>query len=509
MTTILEPQQHVLPGRPDRSARPTRPWVVLAVLGIAQLMLVLDATVVDIALPRAQAALHFSDADRQWVVTAYSLGFGSLLLLGGRLADMFGRRRMFVVGLGGFAAASALGGMAGNFAVLVSARALQGGFGAMLAPAALSLLTVTFTEPAARARAFGFFGAISAAGGSIGLMLGGALTQYFSWRWVMDVNVVIAAGGLFAAASVLPADRGSRRHRALDVPGVLLGMSGVFAVVYGFSRAANGSSLSAALEPLTLAFVAAGLALLAGFVVVERRTAQPLLPMRIVLDRNRAGAYASMFLSAIGVFGVLLFLTYYLETVLGYTPVGTGLAFLPMAATVALVGGIASGALITRVSARVIMPPGLLLTGIGLAMLTRIGVQPHYTSAVLPATIVTAVGLGLVFAPSFNLGTAGVDESDAGVASATIHVAQQIGGSIGGALLNTVATTAAARYLTTHALSGHPASLQAHAAVHSYAVVFGVCAAALALAAVVVGALLNPSRRASAYVVEAPDPLAE
>lgn len=494
MTTLVEAQR-----QPLLAARhpPPRQGLVLAVLGIGQLMLVLDATVVNIALPRAQVALGFSDADRQWVVTAYSLAFGSLLLIGGRLADTFGRRRMFLIGLVGFATASALGGFAGNFAMFVSARALQGAFGATLAPAALSLLTVAFTEPTARARAFGCFGAISAAGGSVGLMLGGTLTEYFSWRWVMYVNIVISVGGLLGAGT-LPADRRQRpRQRGGDVPGAVLAVTGVFAVVYALSRATSGKGVATALNPVTVSLLVVGLVLLAGFVLVGRRAPHPLLPLRIVLDRHRGGAFAAMFLSAIGVFGILLFLTYYLETTHGYSPVKTGMAFLPMAVTMVVVGSAGNAALMERIGPRAMVPTGLLTAGAGMAMLARVGVDSHYASTVLPATLVTAVGLGLLFAPCFNLATAGVDESDAGVASATVHVAQQVGGSIGTALLNTIATTAAAGYVTSHAVGRPTPDVELHAAVHSYAVVFGVAAAALGVAAAVVAAVLNPARRSA------------
>lgn len=473
---------------------PNRPWRVVAVLGLAQLMLVLDATVVTIALPRAQAALGFSNADRQWIVTAYSLGFGGLLLVGGRLADAFGRKRMFLVGLAGFATASALGGAAGNFATLAAARALQGAFGAVLAPATLALLTVTFTEPAARARAFGCFGAISAAGGSVGLILGGALTEYLDWRWVMYINVVIAAGGLLGTG-LLPRDHRPRRHYAggADVAGTLLVVSGVVAVVYGLAHAAGGR-VSAAFSPVTMLLVAAGLTLLTGLVIVERRATRPLLPLHVVLDRDRGAAFAAMFLSAIGVFGILLFLVYYLEATLGYTPVRTGLAFLPMAATMVVVVVVANAPIAARISMRAMLPTGLLVAGVGMAMLTRISMRPHYPSTVLPATLVTAVGLGLVFAPCFNLGTAGVDESETGVASAAVHVAQQIGGAIGTALLNTIATTVAARYIAAHDAPAPTRGELARAAVHSYAVVFGLAAATFGVAALVVAALLNPAR---------------
>jgi EmrB/QacA subfamily drug resistance transporter len=471
------------PGTPPHRVRS---WWVLAVLSGAQLMLALDATVVNIALPRAQAALGFSDADRQWIVTAYSLAFGGLLLLGGRLADLFGRRRLFLIGLVGFACASAIGGLARTLADLVVARALQGGFGAMLAPAALSLLTLSFTEPADRARAFGCFAAVSSAGGSVGLVLGGLLTEYVGWRWVMYVNVVIAVVVVLAAWPLLPTDR-SNRHRSLDVPGALLAVTGGFTVVYGFSRAAAASGLSGV---ASWWWLGAGPVLLAAFVLVERRAPEPLLPLRIVFDRDRGGATAAMFLSATGVFGILLFLTYYLERIQRYSPVETGLAFLPMTVTMIAVGGLGTAAVSARLGPQRMVPLALLTAGVGTAMLARIGVESHYAVTVLPATVMTGLGLGLLFAPCFDLGTAGIDEADTGTASATLHVAQQLGGSIGMVLLNAVATTVAAG----HVEASTPTVVVSHAAVHSYSVVFGAVSLTFGAAAVVVGALLTGRR---------------
>jgi EmrB/QacA subfamily drug resistance transporter len=496
MTTIIEdPQRFATTASP-----PVRhsPWLVLFALGLAQLMLVLDATVVNIALPRAQHALRFSDADRQWVVTAYSLAFGSLLLLGGRLGDIVGRRRIFVIGLVGFATASAIGGLATSFTMLVAARVVQGASGAMLAPAALAGIAAAFTDAHERARAFGVFGAISASGASIGLILGGALTEYLSWRWVMYVNVVIAAIALVAGGALMPAEDGPRRRKAIGSPGAALATGGVFAIVYGFSRAGTGKGVSELLAPLTLGFVVAGAVLVAAFARMQTRVADPMLPPHIVRDRDRLGAYAAMFISAVGVFGVLLFLTYYLQGSLGYSPVRTGLAFLPMALTVIVMGGFVQVALSARVSHRTTLPAGLVLAGIGMALLTRVGAEPHYVSVVLPAILVMGVGLGLVYAPSFNMATTGVAESDVGVASATIHVAQQIGGSIGTALLNSVATSVATTYVLAHMSHGPLAAVQSQAAIHSYTIAFWICAASFALAAVTVAVILRRPARSRA-----------
>ncbi len=468
-----------------------RRWWILAVLGLAQLMVVLDSTVVSIALPHAQSDLHFSNSDRQWIVTAYSLAFGSLLLLGGRLADTFGRKRVFLTGVIGFASASAIGGAAVSFGMLVAARAVQGAFGALLAPTALSLLTTTFTHPSERGKAFGIYGGIAAAGASVGLLLGGFLTQYLDWRWTMYVNVVIAVIVTSGGAALLAPHAAEVRQR-IDRLGTVLAGVGLFSLVYGFAHAATKSGSAGWTDPQTLGFLVAGLVLLVAFVIAELRVVHPLLPMRVVTDRNRGGAYGAMFLASVGMFGVFLFLTYYLETVLGYSPVRTGLAFLPLTGAVLVSSALANTVLLTRVSPRVLIPLGLLTAAAGMALLTRIGLHSSYASTILPPLLLLAAGLGLVFAPSFSLGTLGVAGGDAGVASATINVAQQIGGSIGTALLNSIATSAAATYVATHAATTPRPLLAASAAVHSYTVAFWVGAAVFVLAAAIVGPLLRP-----------------
>jgi EmrB/QacA subfamily drug resistance transporter len=456
-------------------------------------MVVLDTTIVNIALPHAQTSLHFTDGQRQWIITAYSLAFGSLLLLGGRLADDFGRKRVFLTGVIGFAAASALGGAATSFGMLVAARAIQGAFGALLAPAALSLLTTTFTHPKERGKAFGIYGGIAGAGASLGLLLGGVLTEYLNWRWTMYVNIVFAVaaavGGLLLLA---PHAAGEIRER-IDKVGAVLAGAGMFAIVYGFAHAASKSGSAGWTDPQTIVFLTLGVVLLVAFVFVEMRVANPLLPMRVLTDRNRAGAYVATFLASVGMFGVFLFLIYYLETTLGYSPIKAGLAFLPMTGIVIVSAAIATTVLITRVPSRVLVSGGLLVAAVGMVLLTHIGVHSSYSSAILPPMTVVALGLGFVFAPSFSLGTLGIRPHDAGVASATINVSQQIGGSIGTALLNTIATSAAATFIVAHATSAVPSrALLAQAAVHSYTVAFWICAGIFTVAAVVVGALLRP-----------------
>ena len=467
------------------AAGSSRRWWILGVVGLAQLMVVLDATIVNIALPSAQRALGFSNADRQWVVTAYALAFGGLLLLGGRLSDLVGRRRMLIIGLVGFAAASALGGAASSFEVLVIGRGAQGAFGALLAPAALSTLTVTFTDPAERGKAFGVYGAIAGAGGAVGLLLGGFLTEYLSWRWCLYVNVVLGAVAVAGAVRLLAAYPRDPDVR-IDWPGTVLVAAGLVAVVYGLSEADTAGWGA----PTTLALLVAGVVLLAVFVLVERRVQHPLLPLRIVLNRFRGGAYLAIGLSAVGIFGIFLFLTYYFQLTLAYSPVKSGLAFLPMVVAIVAASTTSSGVLMPRVGPRPLVPVGMLFAAGGLSILAaRLGLRTSYLDWILLALLLTGAGLGLVFGCALNTATYGTGAADAGVASALVNTNQQVGGSIGTALLNTLAASALTSYLLTH---GHSPLALAGAAVHSYVVAFWVSAAILAGSAVVC-ALVLPS----------------
>jgi EmrB/QacA subfamily drug resistance transporter len=482
------------------AAGPARRWWILAVVGLAQLMVVLDATIVNIALPSAQRALAFSNADRQWVVTAYSLAFGGLLLLGGRLSDLVGQRRMLIIGLVGFAAASALGGAATSFAVLVIGRGAQGAFGAMLAPAALSTLTTTFTDPAERGKAFGVYGAIAGAGGAVGLLLGGVLTEYLSWRWCLYVNVALAVVAVAGAVRLL-----ERHPRDPDVhidwPGTALVVAGLVAVVYALSEAGTKGWGA----PTTDVLLPAGVVLLAAFAATERRVRHPLLPLRIALNRFRGGAYLAIGLSAIGIFGIFLFLTYYLQLTLGYSPVKTGLAFLPMIAGLILSSTISSGTLMPRFGPRPLVPAGLLAASGGLVLLaTELGLRTSYPSQILPALVLTGAGLGLVFGCAISTATYGTDRADAGVASALVNTNQQVGGSIGTALLNTIAASALTSYLVAH---GHSPLALAQAAVHSYTVGFWVSAGVLAGSAVVCALVLPSGTLAPAASL--PEPLVQ
>ncbi|MGW1172966.1 MFS transporter [Kitasatospora sp. NPDC002543] len=457
-----------------------RRWWALAVIATAQLMIVLDITIVNIALPSAQRELGISDADRQWVITAYTLAFGGLLLLGGRLGDLFGRKRVFTVGLLGFALASALGGAAVDPAMLFGARALQGAFGALLAPSALGLLSTTFSDPRERSTAFGIFGAIAGGGSAIGFIAGGLLTEYLDWRWCLFVNVPIAAVTAFAAFSVLNRDHVEKSRRTrLDLPGALLGCGGLLAVVYGTSEAVNRGWGDA----LVVGSLLLGAALLAVFVLVERRTANPLLPLHIVADRNRGGGALSVGLAMVGMFGLFLFLTYYLQAIKHFSPVVSGLSFLPMTVAIVLSSTGFAARMMTRVPTRYLVGPGLLLAAGGMAWLTQMRVGSPWAGMVLPAELLIGLGMGLVFMPAMSLATLGVAPNEAGAAAATLNSAQQVGGSVGTALLNTVAASATASFLATR-IASDPA-VRAQGAVHGYVVATWVAMGVLLLAALI------------------------
>jgi EmrB/QacA subfamily drug resistance transporter len=473
-----------LPAGGDRQH--ARRWWILALVAIAQLMVVLDATIVNIALPSAQKALHFSNGDRQWIVTAYTLAFGGLLLVGGRIGDLFGRKPTLIAGLIGFGAASAIGGTAHSFDMLAGARALQGAFGALLAPTALALLNTTFTDRGERGKAFGIFGAIAGSGAAVGLLLGGALTEYLTWRWCLYVNLVLALPTAVAALALLQRQARAARPR-IDVPGTLTAVLGLFALVYGFNHAETNSWGS----PATLGFLAAGVVLLAAFAAIERRAAQPLLPLRVVLDRNRGGSYLAIGIVGVGMFGSFFFLTYYLQQTLGFSPIETGVAFLPMIAAVMATATMSSSLLLPRTGPRPLVTLGMLLAAAGAVLLAQLGVHSTYAAHILPALILTGLGLGLIMAPAMNTGTLGVRAADSGVASATVNTMQQIGGSLGTALLSTLAASATTSYLAGQQPS---AAVTAQATVHGYTTGFWWAAAIFAVGAIACGLLLRSGR---------------
>jgi len=466
-----------------------RRWLILGVIGLAQLMVVLDVTVMNIALPSAQRALHFSTVDRQWVVTAYTLAFGSLLLLGGRLSDLFGRKVTFMIGLVGFAGVSAIGGASVNFTMLATARACQGAFAALLVPSALSLLTTTFTEPKDRGKAFGVYGAIAAAGGAVGLLLGGALTEYLSWRWTLYINLVFA-GLAFIGAAVLLQRRPSLVKPKLDIPGVVLVSGGLFCLVYGFSNAATHNWHT----PSTWGFLVAGVALLVVFAFWQRRAASPLLPPRVVLDRNRGGAYLSMLIASAGMFATFLFLTYYLQQTLGYSPVVTGFAFLPIVGGIAVAANLSTIVLMPRIGPKPLVATGMLVGAGAMVWLAQLGPHTTYAVGILGPIIMTGAGLGMVIAPSINTGTFGVAPQDAGVASATVTVGQQLGASLGTSLLNTIFASAVTAYITANIASARVIGLPALtrlALAHGYDSAFWWTAGILAGGSIVAGTLFR------------------
>ncbi|RKT15915.1 EmrB/QacA subfamily drug resistance transporter [Streptomyces sp. 1114.5] len=463
-----------------------RRWWALAVIAIAQLMIVLDITIVNIALPSAQKDLGISDADRQWMITAYTLAFGGLLLLGGRLGDLFGRKRVFTIGLLGFALASAVGGAAVTPAMLFGARALQGAFGALLAPSALGLLSTTFSNPRERSTAFGIFGAIAGSGAAIGFITGGVLTEYLNWRWCLFVNTPIAIATAFAARWVLARDHVAKGRRIkLDLPGAVLGCSGLLAIVFGTSEAVTRGWG----DWLVLGSLALGVALLACFVLVEKHTDHALLPLHIVGERNRGGAALSVGLAMVGMFGLFLFLTYYLQVIKHFSPVMSGVSFLPMTAAIITSSTGFAARLMNRVPSRNLITPGLLLAAGGMAWLTQMKVDSPWAAMVLPAQLLLGFGMGLVFMPSMSLATLGVAPNEAGAASATINSAQQVGGSFGTALLNTIAASATATYLSTR-LASDP-GVQAQGAVHGYAVATWVAMGVLIVAALVAFVMID------------------
>jgi EmrB/QacA subfamily drug resistance transporter len=473
----------------------TRRWLALFVIAIAQLMVVLDASIVNIAMPSAQAELGISDANRQWIVTAYTLTFGGLLLLGGRIADYAGRKKTFMIGLAGFALASALGGVAQNAGMLFAARALQGVFGALLAPAALSLITVTFTDIRDRAKAFGVFGAISGGGAAIGLILGGVLTEY-DWRLCLLVNVPIA---VIAVLLAIPIVRESKAHgnTRYDIPGAILATGGLVALVYGFTKAASDGWSAG----VTLSLFAVAAVMRIGFVVLEANIKNPLLPLRVVLNRNRGGAYLTSITLGAGMMGMFLFMTYYFQGTLHYSPLKSGIAYLPFSAAIIVIAGVASN-LLPKVGPRVLMTVGALLATGGMVWLTQLQSDSSYPKLILPATVIMACGMASVFVPLGNTALTGVSEHDAGVASAMVNASQQVGGTIGVAVLNTVFTTAVTNYIVDH--GGPTPQNQGLALMHGYNVAFTVSAILLAVSALVIVVMIRRDRGQEAQAATTP-----
>ena len=437
----------------------------------------------NIAIPSAKVDLGISDANQQWIITAYTLAFGSLLLLGGRIGDFMGRKKIFIIGLLGFAGASALGGIASTQGLLFASRALQGVFGALLAPAALAIISVTFTVPKERAKAFGVFGAISGGGAAIGLIVGGVLTEYTSWRWCLGVNTPIAILAAILAAKFVHESKAAG-DKTYDIPGVVTATAGLFSLTYGFNEAAREGWT----DSLTLTFFAAAVVLLVGFVVIESKVASPLMPLRVITERNRGGSYLGSLIVGAGLFSMFLFLGLYLQVILGYTPLRSGFAFLPFSFGIIIFAGVASQ-LLPKIGPKPLMVPGLIFAGIGLLMLTRITPETGYVTHVLPSLLIMSSGMALVFIPLTSTSLHGVSGRDTGVASAMVSTSQQIGGSLGVALLNTIAATATTAYAATHTELGK--MVQPFAVTHGFTTAFKVSAVLLFAGAIVLFFFIN------------------
>ncbi len=430
-------------------SRATNPWVVLVLICLAQFMVILDATIVNVALPSIQKDLHLSEGSLQWLVNAYTLVFGGFLLLGGRLGDLLGRKRVFLVGLVIFTGASLLDGLASSESMLVASRALQGLGAALISPAALSIISTTFAEGAERAKALAVWAAIAIGGSAVGLILGGVLTQYFSWPWIFFVNVPVGIAAFLLSLRLIPESRDVLEHRSYDLAGAATVTGGLMALVYAIVDAQSAGWTSAK----TLGFFALAVVLLAGFVAVELRTTAPLVRLSIFRIRSLLTANITMFLAMSGMFAMFFFNTLYIQEVLGYGPLKAGLAFLPFTAGVMISAGLASQ-FAPRLGVRPVAATGMLLAATGLALLTQLPVHGSYATNVLPAILLSSLGIGAVFMPLTLMATTGLDDDDQGLASGLFNTSQQIGGALGLAALSTLAAskTSSAGGSPTHAL---------------------------------------------------------
>ena len=498
-----------------QAAPPRRLGLALAVIATAQLMVVLDATIVNVALPHIQNALHFSGTNLEWVVNAYALAFGGLLLLGGRSGDLLGRRRIFIFGILLFSLASLLGGFATSQAWLLTARAVQGVGAAFAAPTALSLIAVTFPEGPPRNRAMGVYAAMSVAGGTVGLIAGGLLVNYADWRWVLFVNVPIGALVVLLAPRVLGE---SERHRGnFDLPGAITGSIGLGALVYGLSNAATDSKgVSHWGDLKVVVSLVAAAVLLVAFGFIEARSKHALVPVRVLRSRDRTGAYLLSLCIGTALFGMFFFLTIFTQQVWGYSPLKSGIAFLPMVATI-MVASAASSQLVSRIGARPLMTTGPLIMAGGMFWLSRLGEHSTYAGGILGPTMLVALGMGLTFVPLSLVALAKVANDDTGAASSLMNAGQQVGGSIGLALLGTVAWSAVSSnmhaaiaagqaHLAAAARAGHPVHLTAaqakagQTAITNHALAYGfshgyLVSAGIGVLAVVISLALIRSKR--------------
>ena len=455
---------------PGNSRRTVSPWLVLVIACMAQFMVVLDATVVNVALPSIQRGLHFSPANLQWVVNGYTLIFGGFLMLGGRAADLIGRKRLFMAGVALFSLASMLNGLAQSSGMLVAGRALQGLGGALVSPASLSIITTTFTEQEERTKALGVWSAIAAGGAAVGLLLGGVLTDLASWRWIFFVNVPVGLLTLAMTVRFVTESRSQTTQRSFDLAGAFTVTSGLVVLVYAIVKAQSYGWGS----PRTLVLGAIAVALLAAFYLIERRALAPLMRMSIFKIRALAVADSVLLLVASGMFGMFFFASLYVQEILGYSPLRAGLAFLPVTAGIMVGAGLAQ-TLIKRTGVRNVSIAGLLLATVGMLVLTQLPVHGSYVADLLPGLLPLSLGLGLVFVPVTLMATGGISDEDSGLASGLFNTAQQVGGSLGLAILSTLAASR-----TTSLLSSHSTGALA-ARVSGYHVAF--LAAALMLAA--------------------------
>lgn len=484
----METQQETPPLQAGSGKR----WWTLPVVSFAQLMIVLDATIMNIALPSAQHELGMADADRHWAITAYALAFGGLLLVGGRVCGALGHRRSFSIGLLGFALASGLGGAADSAGLLIGARAAQGVFAALLAPAALSLVTLTFTSPRERGRAFGVFAGVGAGGAALGVVAGGLLTQYADWRWCLYINVPMAAIALLGTP-LISRDRPSGGLGDLDIAGAVLSASGFGALVYAFTQAEpRGWD-----DPLVLLLLLGGVMLLALFAVVEAKAKQPLLPLRILLHRARGTAFAAVGLMFVSMFGFYLFISYYTQTILGYSAFQAGLTLLINAVSAIAGSMLIAGRLHRRVAPGALIIAGLLSAAAGMLVLTQLTIDSHdvFAAYLLPALILTGLGLGCLLASATNLVTVdAAGPADAGVASAAYNAVQQLGAALGTALFNSIALGVTASYVAAH---GDGPDAVGAGIVHGYTVALWAAFAVLVLGALATGVLSKRSTPAT------------
>jgi EmrB/QacA subfamily drug resistance transporter len=473
---------------------PRRRWSALALIVTAQFMVILDVAIVNVALPSIKSDLGFSQTGLQWVITAYAILFGGTLLLGGRLADLLGRRRMFIAGLALFAAASLLCGFAWSSSSLVAFRAVQGLGGALLAPAALSLLMTTFAEGRDRNRALGIYGAASGSGAAAGVLLGGVITSYLGWSWIFFVNVPVGLAAIALAPVLLRESRADLAHRHFDLAGAAAVTSGLMLLVYALTRATTDGWSS----PVTIGLLSASAALIAAFIAIESRTRSPLLPLRIFRMRALSASNAAMAIVGAVTFSEFFVLTLYVQDVLHYSAVQSGVAFSAFALTVVVASNVAQ-AVVGRVGIRTTLLGGLTLATVSVALLTQIPADGHYFWDLFPAFILGGAGMGFSFVPITIASLTGVERADAGVASGLVNTSRQIGGAIGLAAISTIAATATSNYVHAHGLS----SVTAQATVHGFQTSFYVLGGLLLLGLVVVAAFLRPARE-HAMEAEAP-----